>query len=116
MNLGPDWVTALQTEELHVRHWRDIGDKSAPDRDIFAWARTNGYVVLTLDLDFQQLLFATRAQGPSVVLLRVRDPLSTALPNKVRRVLLDNATHLAGGCLIVLDEMRARVRRLPLQP
>jgi predicted nuclease of predicted toxin-antitoxin system len=61
MNLGPDWVTALQSEDVHVRHWRDVGDKSAPDRDIFVWARSNGYVVLTLDLDFQQLLFATRA-------------------------------------------------------
>ena len=114
MNLGPDWVSALTGEGLHACHWQDIGDKTAADTIILAWARTNGHVVLTLDLDFQQLLFATRAQGPSVMLLRVRDPMSPALPAKVRRVLLDNTAPLADGCLIVLDENRSRVRRLPL--
>ena len=116
MNLGPAWVTALQCDDLHVRHWQDVGDKTTPDREILAWARGNGHIVLTLDLDFQQLLFTTRAQGPSVVLLRVRDPLAPSLPAKVRRVLLENAAHLADGCLIVLDENRSRVRRLPLTP
>ena len=114
MNLAPDWISALAGEGLRVRHWQDIGEKTAADTVILAWARTHGHIVLTLDLDFQQLLFAARAQGPSVVLLRVRDPMSPALPAKVRQVLIENATPLADGCLIVLDENRSRIRRLPL--
>lgn len=116
MNLGPGWVAAMETESLRVRHWQDVGGKSAPDLEILEWARNNGHIVLTLDLDFQQLLFATRAHGPSVVLLRVRDPMAPPLPAKVRQVLLENTTHLADGCLIVIDEIRSRVRRLPLTP
>ena len=116
MNLAPDWVSALGGEGLCARHWQDTGDKTAADTTILAWARTHGHVVLTLDLDFQQLLFATRAHGPSILLLRVRVPMSPALPAKVRQVLLDNATQLADGCLIVLDENRSRIRRLPLTP
>ena len=114
MNLGPDWVSALAGEGLRACHWQDLGDKTAADTVILAWARAHGHIVLTLDLDFQQLLFATRAHGPSVVLLRVRDPMSPALPAKVRQVLIENATPLADGCLIVLDENRSRIRRLPL--
>ena len=114
MNLAPAWVAALTAGDLHVRHWQDVGDKTAPDHEILSWARNNSYVVLTLDLDFQQLLFATRARGPSVVLLRVRDPLAASLPLKIRGVLLQNAAQLADGCLIVVDENRSRVRRLPL--
>ena len=114
MNLGPGWVAALAGDQVRVRHWQDIGDKTAPDRDLLAWARANAHIVLTLDLDFQQLLFATRAQGPSVVLLRVRDVLAPSLPAKVRQVLIENAASLEEGCLIVVDEHRSRIRRLPL--
>src|SRR5207245_704724 len=116
MNLAPAWVAALEGEGLRVRHWQDIGERTAPDRDILAWARTNNHIVLTLDLDFQQLLFATGAQGPSVVLLRVRDAMSPRLPVTVRRVLIDNSSSLHDGCLIVVDESRSRIRRLPLSP
>ena len=114
MNLGPGWVPALMTEAVSVRHWQNIGDRSAPDHELLAWARANAHIVLTLDLDFQQLLFATRAQGPIVVLLRVRDALASSLPAKVRQVLLENAASLEAGCLIVVDEHHSRVRRLPL--
>ena len=116
MNLGPSWVGALAGPDVRVRHWQDIGDKTAPDRDILAWARANAQIVLTLDLDFQQLLFATRAQGPSVVLLRVRDVMAPSIPMKVRQVLIENAAMLEEGCLIVVDEHRSRIRRLPFTP
>ena len=90
MNLGPGRVAALETGSLQVQHWQNVGGKSAPDLEILAWARTNAHIVLTLDLDFQQLLFATRAHGPSVVLLRVRDPMTPSLPARVRQVATSN--------------------------
>jgi predicted nuclease of predicted toxin-antitoxin system len=40
-----------------------------------AWARENGHVVLTHDLDFGTLLALTRANGPSVVQVRAQDVL-----------------------------------------
>lgn len=116
MNLAPAWVAALEGEEVRVRHWQDIGDKTAPDHVLLAWARTHDHIVLTLDLDFQQILFATRARGPSVVLLRVRDAMAPQLPGKVRRVLAENSDSLRDGCLIVVDEFHSRIRRLPLTP
>ena len=50
------------------------------------------------------------------MLLRVRDPMSPALPAKVRQVLLENTVQPADGCLLVVYEIRSRVRRLPLTP
>ena len=116
MNIPPVWISRLQTDGLEVVHWQDKGPKNAPDGRILEWAKSNKHIILTLDLDFQQLLFATRVHGPSVVLLRVRDPLSPSLPAKVRRVFLENNSFLEQGCLIVLDENRSRIRRLPLTP
>jgi predicted nuclease of predicted toxin-antitoxin system len=67
MNLAPDWVPVLQSAGYQAVHWFTVGDPRAPDHDIMAWARTNGYVVFTHDLDFGSLLATTGAAGPSVI-------------------------------------------------
>lgn len=44
-------------------------------RTVMGWARENGHVVFTHDLDFGTLLALTRASGPSVVQVRAHDVL-----------------------------------------
>jgi predicted nuclease of predicted toxin-antitoxin system len=73
MNLSPDWVPALEAEGHESRHWSTVGAFNAPDTEIMAWARNAGHVVLTQDLDYGALLFATQATAPSVVVLRAED-------------------------------------------
>src|SRR4029079_7300403 len=79
MNLSPQWCQILRAHGHEARHWSQIGDIRAPDEVIMAWARANGFVVLTSDLDFGDLLALTRMAGPSVAQLRVR----SSLPSRV---------------------------------
>ena len=69
MNLSPLWVEAFEAQSFEAIHWSWVGDPGAPDRNIFGWARKEGYVVFTHDLDFSRLLALTQAEGPSVVQL-----------------------------------------------
>jgi predicted nuclease of predicted toxin-antitoxin system len=39
------------------------------------WARENGYIVFTHDLDFSALLAATQGEGPSVIQVRTQNVL-----------------------------------------
>jgi predicted nuclease of predicted toxin-antitoxin system len=52
------------------RHVREAGMKEAQDIDIWEYAKTNGFVIVSKDLDFQQrsLLYG---HPPKVVRLRV---------------------------------------------
>ena len=52
-----------------------------------AFARTNGYVVLTHDLDFGAILAATRGDKPSVVQIRTDDVSPEAIGATVVRAL-----------------------------
>ena len=70
MNLTPRWVERLQEAVHEAVHWSLIGRKNAPDREICAYARERGHIILTNDLDFPQILARTGDGGPSVVLLR----------------------------------------------
>jgi predicted nuclease of predicted toxin-antitoxin system len=54
-------VPALEEKEHIAVHWSTSGSLDASDREILLWAKANGYVLFTLDLDFGAILAATEA-------------------------------------------------------
>ncbi len=70
MNLPVEWVTELAGHGWPAVHWSTVGNPSAEDSVIIAWALANGYVVFTHDMDFGTMLALTHATGPSVLQVR----------------------------------------------
>lgn len=66
MNLSPVWVRYFTENDLVSVHWSAIGKATDPDHIIFEYARLNGFVVFTHDLDFGAILASTNAKAPSV--------------------------------------------------
>jgi predicted nuclease of predicted toxin-antitoxin system len=114
MNLSPSWVDVLREAGFEAVHWFNIGAHNAPDSELFSWARENGYIVFTHDLDFGALLAATRAESPSVFQIRTDDVSPDALAPRAIELLNRFTPQLSAGALVVVDEMRERVRILPL--
>jgi predicted nuclease of predicted toxin-antitoxin system len=81
---------------------------------VLEWARDNGYVVFTNDLDFGAILAATRAAAPSVIQVRAQDMTPEHLSDLVVRALRQHEAILGRGALITIDEGRLRSRILPL--
>lgn len=115
MNLTPSWCDALKQHGFEAIHWIEVGDKRAPDRTIMTWARTSGYVVFTHDLDFGMLLATTQVMGPSVIQIRAQDTLPEHQTKRVVAVLRRHEAELEAGALITIDDVRSRVRILPLR-
>ena len=115
MNLSPAWVAPLKAAGFDAIHWRDVGDATDADRVIFDWARANGYVVFTNDLDFGAILAATNAAGPSVIQVRVQDLLPASLAPRLIAALRQFAGELNSGALISIDERRSKARILPIR-
>lgn len=114
MNLSPDWREILARHGWESVHWSAIGKPSAPDKTILQYARENGYVVLTHDLDFSAILAATKANAPSVIQVRAQDVLSERFQNLIIEALRQFESALVAGALVVVDESRSRARVLPL--
>jgi predicted nuclease of predicted toxin-antitoxin system len=115
MNLSPSWIDRLSEHGFDAVHWSAIGAATARDDEILAWARTNGFLVLTHDLDFTAILAATADQAPSVVQLRMQDLLSESALEAVTSALRAHSEDIAKGALLSIDESGARVRILPLR-
>jgi len=115
MNLSPDWVKVLEGSGWEAVHWSTVGDMRAPDEAIMAWARENGHIVFTHDLDFGVLLALTRAESPSVIQVRTQDVFPEALGERLVRVLREHENVLEKGALVTVDEGKERVRVLPFR-
>ncbi len=115
MNLSPEWLKVLEQAGWQACHWSTMGSPSAADTELFNWARQHGWLLLTQDLDFAEILFHTQAGAPSVVLLRLRNELDTVQQARVCTLLQTATPALETGALLVIDERRARLRRLPIE-
>jgi predicted nuclease of predicted toxin-antitoxin system len=100
--LGYDTLTAA-----------DEGLLSRPDSEIASAARQEGRLLLTLDLDFADVLRFPPGSHPGIVLLRP----ATLGPGSVSRFVADlvrsRALEELEGCLVIVEPGRVRVRRPP---
>ena len=115
MNLSPEWVEEFVSFGWTALHWSRIGKGNAEDEEIFQWAEVNDHVLLTQDLDFPQILFASQKGKPSVVLLRLKNELDAAQRGRVCAAIRQSAASLKTGAILVIDENHIRLRALPIK-
>ncbi len=113
MNLSVEWVAELANHGWSSVHWSMVGDPSAEDSVIMAWALANSYAVFTHDLDFGTTLALTHAKGPSVLQVRSQSVLPEDIGPDVIAALRQHDAALAAGALVVVEPRRSRVRVLP---
>ncbi len=77
-----------------------------------SWAKREGFIVLTHDLDFGALLASTRAEGPSVVQVRTHNVSPRHLEPLLISALRQFESELDKGAIVVVDETRLRARLL----
>lgn len=116
MNLSPRWVSLLADAGIESAHWSTLGAANAPDTEIMAFAKANGYIVLTHDLDFSAILAATQGDKPSVVQIRAENVSPDVIGKPVIDALRQMAAELTEGALLTIDPNRTRLLLLPLQP
>ena len=97
-----------------VVHLRDIGMQRLSDEEIFARAIDEGRVILTFDLDFARLVFDSRALFPSVVIHRLADARAHRQIERLTVALRVAALALEAGAVVIVDDMRVRIRELPI--
>ena len=114
MNLSPSWLPVLQAAGWATVHWSSIGAPDADDQTIMAWARQNGHIVFTHDLDFGTCLAHSGDVGPSVFQVRTQDILPDRIGALVVGVIRQYESEISRGAIVVLDESRSRVRMLPI--
>jgi predicted nuclease of predicted toxin-antitoxin system len=100
----------------HVRHLRDEGLHRLRNGEVFVKAAAEMGTVLTFDLDFGEMLALLCDRRVSVILFRLHNTRSAHVIDRLAEVLNESFEPLENGAIVVVDESRHRVRRLPLRP
>jgi predicted nuclease of predicted toxin-antitoxin system len=113
--LSPFVAEQLRLHGHDAIHVRDLDMQAASDETVFARAASDDRVIVSADTDFGTLLATTERSKPSVILFRRETRRS---PGKQAELLLANLAAIEeaaiAGSIIVFDETRIRIRRLPI--
>jgi predicted nuclease of predicted toxin-antitoxin system len=114
-NQSPLLAEYLRDAGHDAVHTSELGLSRAEDPDLILLARSEGRIVISGDTDFGALLALANETTPSVILFRQRRGRSASARSAL---LLDHlgdvTTDLEAGSVIIFEDARIRIRKLPL--
>ena len=116
MGISPQSVASLRDLGYEAVHLHELRLDRLPDAEIIAKARREGYVVLTHDLDFGELLALSGANLPSVVIFRLQNMRPYNVNHYLQILVTKHQTALDEGAIFSVSEGHIRVRALPIEP
>ena len=107
-----EFLKQLGHEAIHVR---TLGLQQATDSELVDRARVDSSVVVTFDLDFGDVLAVGVLDKPSVIIFRLADERPDSVNRRLSRVIAERVSELESGSLILVEDARYRVRKLPIR-
>lgn len=116
MGISPGAVAHLRASGHDSIHLVEQNLHRMSDHDILAKARSEQRIVLTHDLDFGDLMAASGAQLPGVIIFRLSCMMAVNVNRYVDIILQEHTQALRQGAILSVSERRIRVRTLPINP
>jgi predicted nuclease of predicted toxin-antitoxin system len=106
-----EWLRELGHDVFHLR---DRGLQKLPDDKILALAQVEQRIILTIDLDFAQLLAVSKQSLPSVILFRLGNENYDEINQRLIEVLKNCQQELKTGAIVSVNNETFRVKKLPI--
>lgn len=115
MGISQRTVEWLRNKGYDIVHLREEGLERLADKNILAKAITEERIVLTMDLDFTDLLAWSGDAFPSVIIFRLKNQKSNNVNAQLENVLNQCQNQLLAGVIISVSDDAFRVRNLPIE-
>ena len=106
------WLSDQGHESIHLR---DENLQRLPNGEIFLKAAAEDRVIVTIDLDFNEILSFSHGEIVSTITFRVRNTRGVFLIQRLEAVLGDVLPFLQSGAIVIIEDARYRVRHLPIR-
>jgi len=114
MGISQSTVRVLRDRGHEVISLREQELGRMSDVTILDKARAEECIVLTFDLDFGDLLATNIESLPSVVIFRLRNQSPPSVTSRLLEVISSCRDDLSAGAIVIVEDPRYRVRRLPI--
>jgi len=95
-------------------HLSELGLHRLSDQLVFEKAWIDGRTILTFDLDFGEIIALSADRVISVVLFRLNNTTTPFVIQRLELVLAEATEALGTGAIVVVEDARLRIRRLPM--
>jgi len=116
MGIYPRTIALLREQGYDAIHLIEENLEKMTDQNILDKARQEERILLTVDLDFAQLLAISGDSLPSVILFRLGNVSREVVNRRLLAILNNYATELTNGLIISVTDVSIRLRHLPIQP
>lgn len=107
-----DWLRSQGSDAVHLR---EQGLQTLADGEIFVKAAAEWRTVITFDLDFSEIAAFSQRRRVSVIVLRLRNTNFARVIERLQSVLPRVLAVLVEGAVIMIEDARYRIRRLPIK-
>lgn len=115
MPLSPAVARWLRQRGHDAIHASAVGLEQSSDVDVLARAARENRIIITADLDYPQLLWLAGAEGPGLILFRGGMYAAQTILERLDRILEAIPSQEMSRGIVVVDQQRVRLRRLPLR-
>jgi predicted nuclease of predicted toxin-antitoxin system len=114
MGISPRSAVFLRNLGHDAVHLHDVRLDRLSDASILIKALDEGRVILTHDLDFGDLMAASEARLPSVIIFRLRNMSADHVNRYLEIILANYQERLVAGVVMSVTEREIRTRSLPI--
>ncbi|MBD2113122.1 MULTISPECIES: DUF5615 family PIN-like protein [Cyanophyceae] len=115
VHVSPLTVTALKLQRYDIVRSTDLLPATAADAEILEFARVDGRIVVTQDLDFSMLVALSKQSQPSLITLRLSSAKPDVVTQKLLEVLPTLESELTEGVAVTINDDTVRIRKLPMR-
>ena len=114
MGISPKTAVFLRNLGYDAIHLHDLKSDRSTDPAVMQMARNEERILLTHDLDFGELIAASGANAPSVIIFRLRNMKPKNVNRFLNAIITEHRDALEKGAIVSVTEGQVRVRLLPL--
>lgn len=109
-NLSPQQAGTLREQGHDAIAILEVGLSGVPDEEVRRFAIAENRILLTLDVDFANMLRFPPAGTPGVIRLKVHPPSEAAIRDLIKKTLSRLGDKPMDGCLAVAHGDMIRIR------
>ena len=114
MGISRKCVAWLRSEGYDIIHLSEQGLQRMADKDIYQKAALERRIILTIDLDFSNIVAASKMKLPSVVIFRLSNESWENIINHLTPLIEQHSDELTSGTIVSIEDKKIRLRRLPI--
>jgi len=107
-----EWLRSMGHDVVHLR---EENLQRIADKEVFKKAVSENRILLTFDLDFSEIVALSEGEAVSIILFRLKNTRTPYVLKRLKHVLEESSKLLKKGSIIIVEDIRYRIRQLPIK-